>query len=101
MKLMTKELEKKIPALYSQDGKGNEAIVYAHYFIGGCDWFVTEYDREDQLFFGFVNMGNPDFAELGYFSLKELESINHKGLQVERDLYWDKCTLKEAKEKYL
>ncbi len=38
------------PALYAQDGKGDEAIVHAHYFIGGCDWLVTEYDQGERLF---------------------------------------------------
>lgn len=31
-KLMTKELQKKLPPLYSQDGKKAETIVYGHWF---------------------------------------------------------------------
>ena len=32
MKLLTKELQKKLPPLYSQDGKGDDAIAYAKFF---------------------------------------------------------------------
>ena len=46
MKLLTKELEKKLPSLYAQDGKGDEAIAYAKFFdpCGSWTWYVTEYD---------------------------------------------------------
>ena len=33
MKLLTKELQKKLPPLYSQDGKGDDAIAYAKFLI--------------------------------------------------------------------
>ena len=47
MKLITKELEKKLPSLYAQDGKGDEAIAYAKFFdpCGSWNLYVTEYDR--------------------------------------------------------
>ena len=32
MKLLTKELEKKLPALYAQDGKGDKATAYVKFF---------------------------------------------------------------------
>lgn len=64
------------PPLYAQDGKGYDAIVHAHYFIGGSDWLATEYDPADDLAFGWACMNNDrQLAELGYFSLAELESI--------------------------
>lgn len=31
-----------MPVTYAQDGKGDEAIVYLHYFHGGSDWYITE-----------------------------------------------------------
>ena len=31
-KLLTSATEKKMPALYEQDGKGSEAVVYAKFF---------------------------------------------------------------------
>lgn len=64
------------PKLYSQDGKGYEAEVFAHYFLGGSDWLVTEYDPEEDLAFGWACLnGDRQLAELGYVSLAELESV--------------------------
>lgn len=49
-----------------------------------------EFDGED-LFFGFVD---GDFAELGYFSLKELKANRGLlGLPIERDRSFEPCPL--------
>ena len=99
MKLMTKEIEKKIPKLYSQDGKGYDAIVHVKYFdpLGSSAWFGTEYDKEQRLFFGWACLnGNIEDAELGYFSLDQIENT-----RIERDMYFAPCSLKKAiKDKY-
>jgi len=64
------------PPIRSQDGKGYEATVFAHYFIGGCDWLVTEYDPDDDLAFGWACLnGDTQNAELGYVSLAELDEV--------------------------
>jgi hypothetical protein len=94
MKLLTKEIRKKLPPLYSQDGKGGKAIAYAKYFSPDSSYtfFATEFDGKDT-FFGLVD-GN--YKELGYFSLSELESVRGPmGLPIERDLYWQPKTLEE------
>ena len=106
MKLLTKKLEKTLPALYSQDGKGDEAIVYAKFFnpMGAATWFVTENDPESRMFFGFADLfgqGEAGGAELGYISLDELESLKLPfGLGIERDLHFTPKTLAEAKAKH-
>lgn len=65
---------------------------------GGWTWYATEFDGEDT-FFGLV-IGFE--AELGYFSLTELESIRGKmGLPVERDRGFKPTTLKELKDHYI
>lgn len=95
MKLMTKELEKKIPALYAQDGKGKEAIAYAKFFTPDSNWtwYVTEYDPEERLCFGLVDGFE---KELGYFSLNELEAVKGPlGLNIERDRSFTPTPLKE------
>jgi len=38
MKLLTKEIANKLPALYSQDGKGGETIAYVKYFTPDSSW---------------------------------------------------------------
>jgi len=98
MKLLTKELEKKLPALYSQDGKGEEAIAYAKFFnpVGHATWFVTEYDPEERLFFGWAELF-PGCGEYGYVSLDELESAKlPMGLGIERDLHFKPRPVGEA-----
>lgn len=105
MQLITKELENQIPKLYEQDnGNMKDVVVYAHYFapISNFDWFVFEYDSTDKLFFGFANLNNEDFAELGYFSLEEFESLNKSngfGF-VEREINFQPKTVGELSKEY-
>ena len=97
--------------LYSQDGKGGDALALYHLFIGSADWWVTECSREGDAvtLFGLVNMGGN--VELGYFSLSEMESIkvpvpvhiegdNGKSetqffAYIEKDLYFEPTKLKD------
>ena len=83
-----------IPALYIQDGKGGDAIVYAKLFGGPATWYVTEYNPETREIFGYVTGLWED--ELGYASLKEMESIKWPIIEV--DAYWEPKTLREVKE---
>lgn len=101
MKLLTKEIEKKLKKfpLYSQDGKGVEAKVVCKFFapVGSWTWYVLDGDIQedgDWMFFGIVVS---DYgAEYGYFGLRELESIELPfGLKIERDLYFEGCFVKD------
>ena len=94
MKLLTKEIRRKLPPLYSQDDKGGKAIAYVKFFTpdSGFTFWATEFDGKDT-FFGLVD---GHCKELGYFSLSELESIRGPmGLPIERDLHWQPKTLEE------
>lgn len=63
------------PDLYEQDGKGGAATVYMHYFKGGSDWLITEYDGKDTCFgYACVN-GDIRNAEFGYVNIEELRHI--------------------------
>lgn len=91
VKRLEKEL-KEIPNIKSQDGKSKkETTVYAHYFSGGSDWFVTE--KNDKQFYGYVIL-NGDFqmSEMGYFGIEEMR--NNK--TVELDFHWKKKSLAQA-----
>jgi hypothetical protein len=94
MKLLTQEIRKKLPALYSQEDKGGKAIALVKFFTPDSNWtwYATEFDGEDT-FFGLVDGFE---KELGYFSLKELESVRGSmGLPIERDLYWQPKMLQD------
>ena len=104
MKLLTKEILKKLPALYTNEDKPAAEVTIPVKFFGGgaCTWYATEYDPEQRMFFGFVTLGDPQNAELGYFSLDELESIRFPPfrLPVERDRHWDtKTTLQTVMDR--
>ena len=77
MKLFTEEQLKRLPALYSQDGKGNKARVKLLVRLQKFVWLLTEYDGSD-LFFGFVCLNDEQNAELGYISKAELEDLGAK-----------------------
>lgn len=67
----------------------SEKLIHMHFFIGGCDWYITEFSATDGLMFGFAILNNDiECAEWGYVSLKELQAINIRGIQVDRDLHW-------------
>lgn len=103
MKLLTKKIKTKLKKypLYSQENKGENAIVICKFFtpVGGFTWYVTEgqeENEEDYRFFGLVING--DDREFGYFLLSELESIRLPfNLSIERDLYFESCKLKNIK----
>jgi hypothetical protein len=91
MKLLNKELEAKFKTVGSQENI-KDPIIIAKYFhpYHSVNWYATEYDPENKMFFGFVAglMGDPSCDEWGSFTLDEIESINLKGLPVERDLHF-------------
>jgi len=99
---MPSDLVEKMPRLYTQDGKGKAAIVYAHLFGPSGDWWLTEVNEDGTEAFGFVRLAAmPDCAELGYISITELqelvdsEFIAKKDIRflIEREKNWEPCTL--------
>ena len=100
-KLLTKALEKKLPPLYAQEKKGDNAIAYAKFFspYSNWTWYATEYDPETRTFFGLI-FGLE--TELGYFSLDEMEEVRGPaGAQgIERDAYYKPQTLGEIRRKH-
>ena len=110
MKLLTKELRKKLPALYATESiplKDKIAVAkffhpasaYTFYVIEGSP-VVDEQDNEvDYTFFGWATHGDPTCAEFGYASLNELQSVRGKlGLGIERDMYFSPTPLKDISE---
>jgi hypothetical protein len=105
-----------MPALSSQENE-QDPLVVCKFFdpVGSWTWYATEgspvdedgyfdTDKEkiDYLFFGLVVGFEP---ELGYFSLKELETAKEgmRGIQampIERDIYFTPGRLSDIKKRH-
>ena len=98
MKLLTAKNRADLPALYANDGKKAEDVAVPVKFFtpdSNWTWYATEFDPADGTFFGLV-CGHE--AELGYFTLAEIESNRGPmGLKIERDLHWS-GTLADARK---
>ena len=97
MDLMPEEIRAALPPLYATENDDNQAIVSVKYFTpdAGWTWYPTEFDGRD-LFFGLVDGLE---AELGYFSLRELQEVRGAlGLPIERDLDFGPQTLAQVRE---
>lgn len=80
----TRERLSRIPKLYETENVPLEdKIIYLHFFIGGCDWYIAEYDGQD-LFWGFAILNNDLYmAEWGYISFGELKEISINGIEID------------------
>jgi len=86
-KLIPQTLLSDIPDLYETEGQLNP-LCYVKLFTPDSNWtwYIIELSKADtNTCYGYVVQGLD--SELGYFSLKELESIHGPlGLAIERDL---------------
>ena len=92
MKLLTQEVLKKLPALYStEEVPAEEKKIALKFFTPDAQWtwYVIEGERQedgDYLFFGLVDGQD---KELGYFTLNQLMEVRGGlGLPIERDMYF-------------
>lgn len=102
MKLMTKEIERKMPKFESTSGVPiQEKQVITYYFTPWSNWrwYVVEGERQengDLMFFGLVHGFE---KEWGYFSLSELESVQGPfGMKIERELYSEGMKIKDIRD---
>ena len=94
VQLLTKKNRQDLPEIYSQDGKGTDAVAVVKFFTpdSSWTWYATEFDGEET-FFGLVD-GHE--KELGYFHLSELASARGPmGLPIERDRFFTPVALQE------
>jgi hypothetical protein len=103
-KMMTKEIETKLKKNFeknSETGEENFKPVLKLFGGSACTWLITEYDEENQLFFGLADLGL-GFPELGWISKTELEEVRFPPFnsRIERDMYFtaDKTLSEYAKE---
>jgi len=101
MKLLTTDIRRTLPPLYSQDGKGGRAVVYLKLFTPDSNWtwLLTEEspvmdEASNEIDFEFFGLVEGHCKELGYVTLSELETVRGPmGLPIERDLHWKPRTL--------
>jgi len=95
----SKERLDKIPRLYETEHiLLKDKLIHLHFFIGGCDWYIAEYDGED-IFWGFAILHN-DYvnAEWGYISFNEMKEIQIDGwveVDCELESIWEVRTFAE------
>lgn len=94
MKLLTKAIETQLAKypIYSQDGKGGEAIVICKFF-NPCvtqTWYVLEGEKEGNDYRLFTLFKDMNGQEYGYVMLSELQNILIRPfmLGIERDIYF-------------
>ncbi|HBI01414.1 MAG TPA: DUF2958 domain-containing protein [Flavobacterium sp.] len=95
MKLITKALEERFEKIGDQS-EIQDPIIVAKFFnpAGRQTWYASEYDKENNICFGYVT--GFDFDEWGYFSIDELESLKLPfGLKVERDIFFKEIRFQE------
>jgi hypothetical protein len=103
MKLLTQEIRRKLPPLYSQEGRGGKAIAHVKYFSPSSSWtwYILEGspiqdETGTEVDFHFFGLVEGQCKELGYVALSELQSVRGPmGLPIERDLHWGPKTLEE------
>jgi hypothetical protein len=95
MKLITRELEKKLPDIGKSTPKGDPiCLVKLFNPCGAGTWWIAEKEKGGDLLYGIAEIFE---REIGYFSLSELEALQCPGsigglrftLPVERDLYFE------------
>ncbi len=94
----SKERLAKVPKLYeTEEVPLKDKLIHLHFFIGGCDWYIAEYDGGD-LFWGYAIL-NSDFemSEWGYVSFREIKDIKLGFVEIDCEL--EECwTVQKASE---
>ena len=93
MKLLTKELLKKLPPIGHSIKTKEEPQAIVKWFTPDSNWtwYVAEYNPEDGMCWGLVDGFEKEF---GYFTIDEIQKL--KGplkLPIERDMWFEKCNL--------
>ena len=89
MKILTKEvLEAFAKQGYCGDKEMKDIKIVLKLFNpnGAGTWYIYE-KEDDDIYWGFVNLGDPEMAEMGTVSMQELMSFRGRfGLGIERDM---------------
>tara|TARA_R100000773_G_scaffold19871_1_gene17823 strand:+ start:232 stop:570 length:339 start_codon:yes stop_codon:yes gene_type:complete len=91
MKLLTKDIEKKLRANYELNvGKeqtiDHKPVVKFFHPVGSATWLITELDP-DNIMFGLCDLGYGS-PEMGYVALSELKETLAFNMPIERDRWF-------------
>jgi hypothetical protein len=92
MKLLTKEIEKKLPKLYATDGQKDKDVIFKVFDpCSAVTWYILEGEKREDGDWEFFNyMTGVEFPEYGYVTLSQLEEFrNVLGIGLERDMYFE------------
>jgi hypothetical protein len=81
----------KCPKLGGTEGKKEHPAIF-HYFYGGTDIYICEFDGEDTMFGFTILNGDLGNSEWGYSSLEEITSIP----QMNIDYYFEEQSIEAA-----
>lgn len=92
MKLITKEIEKKLEQSDIMDSPINAEIILKLFGGSAATWWITSGERDDSgewMFYGVTDLGM-GYREMGYISFAELKEIKFPpfGLGIERDMHF-------------
>ena len=91
MMLITKEIQEAFDKQgYTGEKQTGDIKVICKLFnpIGAGTWYLYEQESDD-IYWGFVNLGDSNFAECGTVSMNELKSLTLPlGLHIERDRHF-------------
>ena len=83
MKLAEIKIDKNTPL--------EDRVIYMHFFLDGHDWYLSEYDPQRRVFFGYM-VPNDEYhnARWDYFSIDELDRMRSKSdTEVTRNTHWE------------
>jgi len=103
MKLLTAEIIKKLPKLYSQEKVTNPKIIVKYFHpLSSWTWYVIEGEEQEDGDWRFFGLVDGQERELGYFNLNQLKEVKIRGLGIERDMYFgDNHLLSEFHNTYI
>ena len=84
----------KCPNIGETDSMKEHPAIF-HYFYGGTDIYICEYDRKDLMFGYTILNGDLDNSEWGYTSLSEITKIP----QFNIDYHWEEQSIEAALNK--
>lgn len=74
-------------------------IAHAHFFFADSDWYITEWNGEDELYGYTILNGDMQNAEFGYMSLSEIRDFRQGQNQgIELDCYWTPRSISDIKK---